>query len=165
MTEPATRRATPAGVASATALVAGSMVLATTLIERWEGTRLSPYRDVVGVWTVCTGETRVAMRRYTREECRALLETAIRSTYGTGVLACVPALDRRPHPLAASISLAYNIGVSAFCRSTVARMFRTGDWRAGCDAFLLWNRAGGRVIPGLVERRRSERALCLEGAT
>ncbi len=71
---------TPAGVASATALVAGSMVLATTLIERWEGTRLLPYRDVVGVWTVCTGETRVAMRRYTREECRALLETAIRST-------------------------------------------------------------------------------------
>ncbi len=162
MIEPARRNPAPAAAAAA-ALAAGAMLLATTLIERWEGTRLSPYRDIVGVWTVCTGETRAAMRRYTQEECRALLETAIRSTYGAGVLACVPALDRRPRPLAAAISLAYNIGVTAFCRSTVARKFRAGDWRAGCDAFLLWNRAGGRVIPGLVERRRSERTLCLEG--
>lgn len=154
----------PAGIASASALVASAMLLALPFIERWEGTHLSPYRDMVGVWTVCTGETRVAMRRYSRAECSTMLERAIRSTYGAGVLACVPATEHRPRILAASISLSYNIGVSAYCRSTVARRFNAGEWRAGCDAFLLWNRAGGRIVQGLVNRRESERRLCLEDA-
>ncbi len=150
----------------AAALGAGSLIvagfaLAFPLIEKWEGTHLVPYRDIVGVMTVCTGETRVPMRRYTQEECRAMLERAIRGTYGSAALACVPALARRSHMLAASISLAYNIGTTAFCGSTAARRFNTGDWRGGCDAFLLWTRAGGRIVQGLVNRRREERALCI----
>lgn len=163
MAEPARARrmATALGGGS---LIAAGIALALPMIERWEGTRLTPYRDIVGVMTVCTGETRVAMRRYTARECRAMLEEAVRGTYGAGVLACVPALARRPHALAASISLAYNIGTAAFCRSTAARRFKGGDWRGGCEAFLLWTKAGGRTIAGLVNRRRDERALCLRDA-
>lgn len=157
-------RASPSTrLAGATAALAAAALIATPLIERWEGTRTASYRDIVGVWTVCTGETRVAMRRYTLTECRALLSKAIRSDYGAGVLRAVPALAGRPRVLAASISLAYNIGVPAFARSTVARRFNAGDWRGGCDAFLMWNRAGGRVVQGLVNRRTDERRLCLEG--
>lgn len=148
------------GAASA---IAAAALIATPFIEAWEGTRTVPYRDIVGVWTVCTGETRVAMRRYSPAECRDLLRRAILSDYGTGVLAAVPALEDRPRPLAASISLAYNIGVPAFARSTAARRFNRGDWRGGCDAFLMWTRAGGRTVRGLVNRRRAERRLCLEG--
>lgn len=103
------------------------------------------------------------MRRYTRAECRDLLRRAVVSDYGAGVLAAVPGLEGRPRPLAASISLAYNIGVPAFARSTVARRFNRGDWRGGCDAFLAWNRAGGKVVRGLTRRRADERRLCLEG--
>lgn len=139
------------------AIIAAAMAL----IEPHEGTRLVPYRDMVGVWTVCIGETRVPMRRYSRAECRAMLRRAIESDYGMGVLTAVPALQARPHQLTASISLAYNIGVPAFTRSTAARRFRAGQWRAGCDAFMLWNRAGGRIVPGLVRRRAAEHTLCV----
>jgi lysozyme len=71
----------------------------------------------------------------------------------------------RPNQLAASVSLAYNIGTTAFCRSTVARRFNAGQWKAGCDAFLMWDRAGGRKVRGLTRRREAERAICLRGLT
>jgi lysozyme len=160
MTTPQRKAATAGGAAAA---IAAAALIATPLIERWEGTKTEPYRDMVGVWTVCTGETRVEMRRYTPAECRDMLGSAIRSDYGLGVLRAVPALEKRPRQLAASISLSYNIGVAAFARSTVARRFNAGDWRGGCDAFLMWRFAGGREVRGLLNRRRDERALCLSG--
>ncbi|WP_373929255.1 lysozyme [Sphingomonas aerolata] len=60
------------------------------------------------------------------------------------------------------MSLAYNIGTGGYCGSTVDRRFDAGQWRAACDAFLLWNKAGGRVVNGLDRRRRAERDLCLK---
>jgi len=142
-------------------LVAAAIGLALPMIGKWEGTRLVPYRDIAGIMTVCTGQTRIEMRRHSREECRELLRRAVVNDYGAGVLKAVPTLEKRPYQLAASISLAYNIGVPAYARSTVARRFNAGDWKGGCDAFLMWNRAGGKVVQGLVNRRRDERRLCL----
>jgi lysozyme len=145
-------------------LIGGAALAAALgLIQNWEGTKLNPYRDIVGVWTVCTGETRVEMRRYTRAECDGMLREAIESDYGKGVLRAVPALQSRPYQLAASISLAYNIGVPAFTRSTVARRFNQGNWRGGCEAFLAWRFAGGREVKGLLNRRQDERRVCLTG--
>ena len=159
-----TQRNLVAGTLGGGSLVAGAIALALPMIEKWEGTRLNPYRDIVGVWTVCTGETRVEMRRYSAAECRTMLEKAVRSDYGAAVLRCAPTLQRKPHALAASISLAYNIGSSAYCGSTVARRFNAGQWRTGCDAFSMWVNAGGRRVQGLVNRRADERALCLKDA-
>src|SRR5690606_17873094 len=139
------------------AFVALALAIATPTVERWEGTRTDPYKDMVGVWTVCTGETRVAMRRYTPAQCADLLRRALAHDYAPAVLAAVPALRQRRYQFAAAISLSYNIGTAAFARSTVARRFNAGDWRGGCEAFLMWNRAGGRVVPGLANRRRDER--------
>ncbi len=143
--------------------VALAIALATPIVVRWEGTRLDPYRDLVGVWTVCTGETRVAMRPYTQAQCDGLLREALESDYAPAVLKAVPGLRERPHQYAASISLAYNIGASAFARSSTARRFNAGDWWGGCEAFLMWNKAGGRVVAGLDRRRRDERSMCLTG--
>ena len=81
----------------------------------------------------------------------------------TRVVACVPALYGRPNQAAAAVSLAYNIGWPSFCRSTAARRFNAGQWAAGCDAFTMWNKAGGRVLRGLVARRGRERTLCRTG--
>jgi lysozyme len=36
-----------------------------------------------------------------------------------------------------------------------------GDWEGAADAFLLWNKGGGKVLPGLDKRRKDERALFL----
>jgi len=127
---------------------------------------LTAYADIVGVWTICDGDTRNVRpgMRETEAGCRDRLERQL-IDHARPVLACVPALARpeRQHQLVASVSLAYNIGTSGFCRSTAARRFNAGDWRRGCDAFLMWNKAGGRVVRGLALRRERERALCLKG--
>ena len=144
-------------------LIGMAVGLATVTIERWEGVRADPYRDIVGRWTVCAGETRVKMRRYSRAECAGLLDRALRNDFAPVVMDAVPGISERPYQFAAALSLTYNIGGKAFAGSTIARRFRAGDWRGGCDAFLAWNRAGGKAIRGLERRRADERQLCLTG--
>ncbi|HEX7856643.1 MAG TPA: lysozyme [Sphingobium sp.] len=143
------------------AVLATALSLATPEIMRWEGKRNDPYRDIVGVLTVCYGETQAPMRRYSDTECSAILARRVEHDYARPILACVPGFATRPHAFAASISLAYNIGTAGFCRSSVASRFNAGNWRGGCDAMLAWNKAGGRVIAGLTRRREAERRLCL----
>lgn len=143
--------------------LAAALALATPLIAKWEGKRNDPYRDIVGVLTVCYGETHnVERRRYSDAECTAMLASSIEK-HAKPVLACTPALGDRPYELAAAISLGYNIGTGAYCRSTAARRFNARNWRGGCDAILMWNKAGGRFVQGLANRRADERRLCLRG--
>lgn len=124
------------------------------------------YADIVGVWTICDGDTKNVRPGMVETEagCTARLERQL-VAHAKPVLACVPGLQHpsRQNQLIASVSLAYNIGTSGFCRSTVARRFNAGNWRGACDAMLMWNKAGGRVVRGLALRRERERALCLKG--
>jgi hypothetical protein len=55
------------------------------------------------------------------------------------------------------------VGSAGFCGSSAARRLNAGDYRGACDGLLSWNRAQGRVVKGLVNRRNAERNLCLEG--
>lgn len=57
--------------------------------------------------------------------------------------------------------LTYNIGAGAFCGSTLVRKLNAGDYAAACAEILRWNRAGGRVVQGLVNRRQSEYNRCM----
>lgn len=127
---------------------------------------LTAYKDAVGIWTICDGDTenvRPGMVE-TPQGCRARLERQL-VRHAEGVLGCTPSLrgPGRDWQRAAATSLAYNIGVGAYCRSTVKRRFEAGDMRGACDAFLMWNKAGGRVLAGLTRRREEERAMCLRG--
>lgn len=150
---------------SGTAALAVALSLATPEIMRWEGKRNDPYLDIVKVLTVCYGETKdVQLRHYSDAECSTILARRVEQDYARPILQCVPGFATRAYPFAAAISLSYNIGTAGFCRSTAARQFNAGRWAAGCDAFLPWNKAGGRVIAGLVRRREAERKLCLKGA-
>jgi lysozyme len=145
---------------------AAAALIVAPFVSGWESggkPRLVAYRDIVGVWTICDGETlgvKPGMVE-TPAGCKARDEAAL-IRHAEPVLACTPGLRGHPHQLSAAISLAYNIGTAAYCRSTVARRFNAGQWAAACEAFLAWNRAGGRVVQGLVNRRRAERALCLK---
>ena len=152
------------GAMIATALAAAEPY-AMPMISKWESggrPRLEPYRDIVGIWTVCDGETRVEMRRYTLAECRAMTRKAYYE-FGPQVLACTPIIWDRPQMLAASIVVTYNIGIAGWCGSGMSRAFNAGLWTVGCDVFLRWKRAGGRIVDGLINRRRDERALCIKG--
>ena len=72
-----------------------------------------------------------------------------------------------PMQLAMLTSLAYNIGIEAFRNSTMLKLLNAGDYLGAADQFPRWNKAQGKVMPGLVTRRAAERenflaALCGE---
>lgn len=131
-------------------------------VARFEGKSNDPYKDIVNVTTVCYGETRVEMKRYTDAECEDMLADGL-ADFAAPVLKRNPELVGHPNQIAAATSLAYNIGAAAYVKSTVAKRFSAGDWKAACDAFLRWNMAGGRPVKGLTRRREAERAICLKG--
>ena len=140
---------------------AAAMAIAVSSIGAYEGLRTKAYRDVVGVWTVCYGETKgvEAGDQYSVAECDAMLSKEILS-YEAQLDKCLTAAV----PIAAKIafvSWAYNVGAGAACRSTLVRKANAGDLRGACDELLRWNKAGGRVWQGLVNRRVDERKLCL----
>jgi lysozyme len=71
-------------------------------------------------------------------------------------------LPANENEFAAMVSLAFNIGLAAFARSTVLKAHNRGDTAAAARAFGLWNKAGGRVMAGLSRRRAREAALYLK---
>ena len=137
---------------------AAVLALAAPVVMHFEGLQTSPYRDPVGILTVCYGETHAAMRTYTAHECRLMLADSL-AAHGVQIQPCIPesAPDRVK---AASLSFAYNVGAAKFCGSTMARKFQAGDWAGGCAELSRWVYAGGQVLPGLVRRRAQERAVC-----
>ncbi|EZP57417.1 lysozyme [Sphingomonas sp. RIT328] len=125
---------------------------------------LDAYLDIVKVPTACDGITKgVKMgMRFTPERCNELLEEEL-IAHAEPIVRCVPALKGRTNQVIAAVSLSYNIGTAGFCRSSIARVWNAGQWRAGCDRFLLFNKAGGRTVAGLAKRRERERAICVQG--
>lgn len=72
-----------------------------------------------------------------------------------------PELRGHPNQLAAAVSLSYNIGIAAYSKSTVARLFGEGRWASACNGFRSWVYAGGKRVQGLVNRREAEVKICL----
>ncbi|MBO6858491.1 lysozyme [Roseibium sp.] len=142
---------------------AGAAAIA--LVGMWEGLRLTAYRDIVGVPTVCYGET-LGVKigdKHTKVECDAMLLASLQK-HEAGMRKCLKDPDGIPErSYVAFVSLTYNIGVGAFCKSTARKRLDAGNLRGACDAATWYNRAGGRKIPGLVKRRSAEHKLCLEG--
>lgn len=156
-----------AGAATAVALAAG------TLIQPWEGRRLVAYRDIVGVLTICDGDTnnvRPGMRE-TNTGCDRRLRERVERDFYHPLTRCIAGFETKPKSWqAAMISLAYNVGTGAACRSTAARLGREGNLAASCLAATNFNKAGGEVVTGLVNRREmgdasriGEAELCLSG--
>lgn len=147
--------------------LAGGLGLAVFLITAFEGRVLHIYPDPVThatPWTYCDGETTTTPQWghvFTNAECDAITVAEVK-TLDAKVTACVG----RPLPdkvRAAFDSLAWNIGVGAFCGSTVVKKAKAGDLAGACGAMLAWDHAGGHVIPGLTVRRNEEYAYCLDG--
>ena len=81
-----------------------------------------------------------------------------------GLRKCLKNPDAIPRKSYVSfVSWTYNVGVGAACRSTLVKKANAGDIEGACNELPRWNRAGGRVIKGLVNRRADEQRLCLEG--
>ena len=147
------------GKAAAAGAGAAIIALAALIIAPFEGKVNSPYRDPVGILTVCYGHTGkdIEQKRYADTECLQLLEADVNRH--AKALECT---DGRYtiHQGAAIVSLAYNIGVAGFCRSSAAKAAKAGDYATACRKLALHNKAGGKVLPGLVTRRSFEQAIC-----
>ncbi|OGB26497.1 MAG: hypothetical protein A3I66_21450 [Burkholderiales bacterium RIFCSPLOWO2_02_FULL_57_36] len=128
-----------------------------------EGRSNDPYKDIVGVWTVCDGETNVKMRRYTNAECDGMLRTSL-VKYGNGILECI-AVPVSQNQHAAFTSFAYNVGVPSFCKSSLVKKLNAGDYEGACRGMMAWTYAGGKYVQGLANRREVEVRLCLKGST
>ena len=144
-------------------LAGGSVALASAIsfIGQWEGLRTEAYRDIVGVWTVCYGENKGVRPgdSYRKAECDAMLAREI-IAYEAALDRCLTA-DVPTDMNVALVSWTYN-GPAAVCRSTLLRKANAGDLTGACNELPRWNRAGGRVVRGLTNRRMSERAMCLK---
>lgn len=148
-------------------LAAGAAItaIAITFVGGHEGLRLKAYKDPVGIPTICFGETKgVRMGDVkTREQCDALLIESLQA-HAERMEACLKDPDALPDlTYVAFSSFAYNVGTGAFCKSTLAKRVNEGNLTAACDELLKWNKAGGKVLPGLTRRRQEERQMCREG--
>ena len=175
--EPVIKPAPDTGLASKKGPLAGVVgsVAATLLlavVPQFEGTKYTAYKDIAGIWTVCQGDTKDVHPGLveTPEGCRQRLEAQL-VAHAQGVLQCTPRLTEEGHDnqKVAAVSLAYNIGVGAYCRSSVDKNFDSGNWVNGCNALMAWDKArvNGQLRPvqGLTTRRNAERTICLKGLT
>jgi lysozyme len=135
----------------------------------WEGTKYTPYLDVVGVPTVCSGYTGkdiVWGKKYSPSECSAYLKKEL-GEHSSGVLNCIQA-PLKENEYNAFTLMAYNVGVKAFCGSSTVRLFNAGLTKEACNAIAFtpkgqpnWSFAGGKFYKGLFNRRLYERSMCL----
>lgn len=136
------------------------------LIKRWEGCKLKAYKDVAGVWTVGYGLTSRAGfievgpdTVLTQEEADWYLEQVVNDFASKiGPMITAPINENQ---FAAFVSLAYNIGVGAFQKSSALRRFNAGQIMEVPAAMRMWKKAGGKVVQGLVNRREAEVKLFL----
>lgn len=61
----------------------------------------------------------------------------------------------------ALVSWSYNVGTGAACGSTLAKKANAGDWQGACNQLRRWDKAGGKPVKGLTNRRAAETKLCL----
>lgn len=147
------------------AALTGSGALAVSLVGNFEGLRLVAYQDVVGVWTACYGETKGIRpgMKFTREQCDVMFVERLQE-FEIGMRRCLTAPDDLPDKTYVSfLSVTYNIGVGGWCGSSMVKRANAGNLTGACDALLMWNKGGGKVLKGLTNRRQAERKLCLAG--
>jgi lysozyme len=161
-------------------LKAGAIALATPaelqltqsaiqLVERDEGDRLTAYPDPATggtPWTIGYGHTGPDVTPglvITETQAQALLASDLHK-FDSGVLELLDngMVSTSDDEYSAMVSLAYNIGLGNFAKSSVLRLHKNGQFPEAADAFLLWDMAAGKVMAGLVRRRHQERELYLD---
>lgn len=130
-------------------------------IATHEGYRGEAYKDAVGIPTIGYGETAgVKMGDKTTPD-RALIQLLTSAEkHADAVRKCVH-VPLYQHEFDAFVSLAYNIGPSAFCSSTLIKKLNAGNYIGACEQILRWDKAGGKVLPGLKKRREAEYRMCM----
>ncbi len=145
-------------------------------IKKDEGVRTKPYRCPALLWTVGVGHVidqnhiRVKFderknlpipdgwdRTLSMAEVDAILAQDL-STFERGVLRLCPS-GLTQGRFDALVSFSFNVGLGNLQRSTIRMKHNRGDFEGAAEGFMAWTKAGGKELPGLVKRRKHERAL------
>lgn len=130
------------------------------LARRFEGCRLTAYKDIAGVWTIGyghTGKDVTPTTRWTQEEAEQHLELDVAEAqhllqlYSPGPFV-TGALD-------ALTDFVFNLGIGNYRGSSLRRAVDTQNWPEVKIDLLAWDHSGGQVIPGLLARRQAEADL------
>ena len=158
------------------------------LMHKYEGFRSRPYLCPAHIWTIGYGhvlyqeqirlpvvrvegkETPMIRKEmplkpednrvWTKTEIDELFRADVAS-FERGVLRLVPGCVGRQGSFDALVSISFNFGLGNLQRSTIRMKANRGDWEGAADAFRVWTKGGGKVLPGLVKRREAEIALFL----
>jgi len=158
------------------------------LMHKYEGKRSRPYLCPAHIWTIGYGhvlyqeqirlpvvrvegkETPMIRKEFplkpednrvwTKTEINELFRTDV-GTFERGVLRLVPGVVGRQGSFDALVSISFNFGLGNLQRSTIRMRSNRGDWAGAAEAFRVWTKGGGKVLPGLVKRREAEIALFL----
>lgn len=141
------------------------------MIEKFEGCLLKASNKLDGVWTIGYGQTgRYYGKRVrrgmttTKAEAHAWLRDHSIKTYEDAVTQAVK-VPLNQNQFDALVSFTYNVGVGALKQSTTLRRLNAGDYTGAADALTMWTKCNGKVLAGLVRRRKEERALFLTPVT
>lgn len=142
----------------------GAIAIATVMLSGnggLEGREYVPYKDVVGVLTVCDGHTGsdiIPGKRYTDKECDALTRQDLnRIASQVDRYIKVPTTETQR---AAIYSFAYNVGATATINSTLLKKLNAKDYAGACSELKRWIYAGGEKWKGLMNRRDVEYEVC-----
>ena len=159
-----------------------------TLMHQYEGYRTKPYLCPAHIWTIgyghvlyqdqirlpvvrVEGKDTAMIRKemplkpednrvWTKEEIEKLFADDVAS-FERGVLRLAPVVLDRQGAFDACVSFSFNAGLGNFQRSTIRMKTNRREWDAAAEAFMQWTRGGGKELPGLVKRRKAEKALFL----
>lgn len=137
------------------------------LIKEFEGFRAKPYRDAVGIPTIGYGNTyyedgrpvKLTDAAISRQRGEELLKSVL-ARYEAAVNRYVQ-VPIGQNQFDALVSFAYNVGNENLRKSTLMKLLNERKYSLAANQFTRWNRAGGRVLPGLTRRRVRERELFL----
>jgi lysozyme len=130
-----------------------------SLIKEFEGLRLTAYQDIVGVWTIGYGHTGSDVYpglKITEAQADSLLEKDLGR-----FVSCVTSYVKvplNPNQNGALVSFSFNLGCGSLQSSTLLRRLNAGENpnTVAREEMPKWNKAGGKVVEGLVRRRAAE---------
>lgn len=157
------------------------------LMHKYEGKRNKPYLCPAHIWTIGYGhvlyqqQIRLPVVRkdgyngilrkeyllrnednrvWTNEEIDQLFDKDVKD-FERGVLRLVPGCAGNQGAFDALVSFSFNAGLGNLQISQIRMRANRGDWEGAAQAFMAWTKGGGKVLPGLVKRRKDEQALFL----
>lgn len=137
------------------------------IIKKWEGFKAQAYLDPIKIPTIGYGTIKVDGKPVklgmtcTKEQAEKWLEEHVNEE----VVPCIEKLVKVPltqYQFDALCSFIYNLGCGNFSNSTLLRLLNEKDYLGASKQFIKWNRAGGKILTGLTNRRRDETSLFLK---